>query len=163
MALAISTKNPYVFGALPCAPPRATRAVSLTHTLLRRPFPPPSSAEDTDDETLELIKSVVAEIFDNPPPNAMFGEMARRIRVELDKRLESRGWSVVVGRAYGAYLTHKIQSFCVRAAAVSRMGRARTQRTHSAATPPPPHPFAVHHRRARRERPRVEGIIVFAR
>jgi hypothetical protein len=66
----------------------------------------------------------------------MFGEMARRIRVELDKRLESRGWSVVVGRAYGAYLTHKIQSFCVRAAAVSR----RVARVHRALTRPRPLP-----------------------
>lgn len=105
------------------------------------PFPRPPAAEDTDDETLDLIKGVVAEVFDNPPPNAMFGEMARRIRVELDKRLESRGWSVVVGRAYGAYLTHKIQSFCVRGRPPkheSCVMRARNSFAH--VSPPPPAP-----------------------
>ena len=76
------------------------------------PCPRPAAAEDTDENTLDVIQTVCAEVFDAPPPNAMFGEMARRIRVELDKRLDSRGWSVVVGRAFGAYLTHKIQSFC---------------------------------------------------
>ena len=54
---------------------------------------------------------VCAEVFDAPPPNAMYGELARRIRVELDKRLQQRGWSVVVGRSFGAYITQKIESF----------------------------------------------------
>lgn len=66
----------------------------------------------------------------------MYSELARRIRAELDKRMGSRcvsiehlvlapwtnqrtrsvtpprrGWSVVVGRSYGAFITHKIKSY----------------------------------------------------
>ena len=59
------------------------------------------------------MKASVAEVFDNPPAHATYSEMARRIRLDLDKKMHggSRGWSVVVGRAFGAYITQKIKNY----------------------------------------------------
>ena len=59
------------------------------------------------------MKQSVADVFDSPPAHATYSEMARRIRVDLDKKMNggSRGWSVVVGRSYGAYITQKIKNY----------------------------------------------------
>ncbi len=57
------------------------------------------------------MTQVCADHFDSPPANAMYGELARRIRTDLDKKLGSRGWSVVVGRAFGAFVTQKIKCY----------------------------------------------------
>ena len=55
---------------------------------------------------------ICGDVFDSPPANGyVFGELARRIRVELDKKLQARGWCVVVGRSFGAYITQKIKSY----------------------------------------------------
>ena len=71
------------------------------------------AAEDLDEEGLDQVKASVAEVFDNPPAHATYSEMARRIRLDLDKKMHggSRGWSVVVGRAFGAYITQKIKNY----------------------------------------------------
>lgn len=59
------------------------------------------------------MKASIGEVFDNPPAHATYSEMARRIRVDLDKKMHggSRGWSVVVGRSFGAYITQKIKNY----------------------------------------------------
>ena len=31
--------------------------------------------------------------------------------MNLDKRMDTKGWSVVVGRAFGAYITQKIKAY----------------------------------------------------
>ena len=69
------------------------------------------SAEDLDDVGLATAKQCIADVFDDPPPLCSYSEMARRIRNSLDKKMEVRGWSVVVGRAYGAYITQKIKAY----------------------------------------------------
>ena len=71
----------------------------------------PSTAEDLDDEGLDTAKQVVADVFDDPPVHSSYSEMARRIRIEMDKRMGTRGWSVVVGKSYGAYITQKIKAY----------------------------------------------------
>ena len=80
----------------------------------RARLPPlPCAAEDLDEEGLDQVKASVGEVFDNPPAHATYSEMARRIRVDLDKKMNggSRGWSVVVGRSFGAYITQKIKNY----------------------------------------------------
>ncbi len=71
----------------------------------------PRAAEDLDDEGLDNAKQAIADVFDDPPMQASYSEMARRIRIELDKKFQTRGWSVVVGRSYGAYVTQKIKAY----------------------------------------------------
>lgn len=64
------------------------------------------------EEDMDVVKAVLADVFESPPSSGMlYGEMARRIRVELDKRLQARGWCCVVGRSYGAYVTQKIKCY----------------------------------------------------
>ncbi len=71
-----------------------------------------SIAEDTDEEDLDIIKTICGDIFESPPTSGnLYGELARRIRNELDKRLNTRGWNCVVGRAFGAYVTQKIKCY----------------------------------------------------
>lgn len=72
---------------------------------------PALAAEDLDDEGLDTAKQVVADVFDDPPVHSSYSEMARRIRIEMDKRMGTRGWSVVVGKSYGAYITQKIKAY----------------------------------------------------
>lgn len=61
---------------------------------------------------MAVVKTTCCEAFDAPPTGGqLFGELAKRIRVELDKQLGGRGWNVVVGRGYGAYITHKIKCY----------------------------------------------------
>ena len=104
------------------ARPLSRSSCTHTHTLLapaRRPAPPapsrapPPPAEDLDEESLNTVKQTVADVFENPPAHATYSEMARRIRTDLDKNMYggSRGWSVVVGRSYGAYITQKIKNY----------------------------------------------------
>ena len=68
-------------------------------------------AEDLDEDGLDTALQVVADVFDDPPVHSTFSEMARRIRIEMDKRFGTRGWSVVVGKSYGAYVTQKIKAY----------------------------------------------------
>jgi hypothetical protein len=71
----------------------------------------PCVAEDLDEEGLDTALQVVADVFDCPPVHCTYSEMARLIRNEMDKKMGTRGWSVVVGRSYGAYLTQKIKAY----------------------------------------------------
>jgi len=41
----------------------------------------------------------------------VFGALARRIRNELERSTGEAGWSVVVGRAFGAGVTHRHQHY----------------------------------------------------
>ncbi len=68
-------------------------------------------AEDLDEEGLNTALQVVADVFDDPPVHSTYSEMARRIRNDMDKKMGTRGWSVVVGRSFGAYLTQKIKAY----------------------------------------------------
>jgi hypothetical protein len=70
------------------------------------------AAEDLDDESLARVKQICGEAFESSPAaGKLYGELARRIRAELDKTMGSRGWSVVVGRSFGAYVTQKIKCY----------------------------------------------------
>jgi hypothetical protein len=71
----------------------------------------PCTAEDLDDEGLDMVKQVVADVFDDPPVQATYANLAKRIRLEINKRMQERGWCVVVGRSYGAYITQKIKAY----------------------------------------------------
>lgn len=61
---------------------------------------------------LTTLKSVCVDVFAAPPSAGnLYGELSRRIRVDLDKRMSCRGWSCVVGRSFGAHITQKIRCY----------------------------------------------------
>ncbi len=66
-------------------------------------------AEDTDEEDLDKIKGICGDVFEaSPTGGSLYGELAKRIRTLLDKEMGVRGWNVVVGRSFGAYLTQRV-------------------------------------------------------
>jgi hypothetical protein len=61
---------------------------------------------------LTLVKQICGDVFEaSPAAGHLYGELSRRIRNELDKQMGSRGWNVVVGRAFGAFVTQKIKCY----------------------------------------------------
>ena len=61
---------------------------------------------------MDTVCAICSDVFDSPPANGfLYGELARRIRVDLDKRLQTRGWNCVVGRSFGAFVTQKIKCY----------------------------------------------------
>lgn len=69
-------------------------------------------AEDLEPEHSTVIKNACLEVFESPPASgAVYGELARRIRTIVDKELGGRGWTVIVGKSFGAYVTHKIKCY----------------------------------------------------
>ncbi len=72
---------------------------------------PGSAAEDLSVEAEEEIKGVVVEAFKGSPVvPTVFSELANGIRSEVDKRF-GRGWNVVVGKSFGAYVTQKLKCY----------------------------------------------------
>ena len=58
------------------------------------------------------MKTICTDVFEAPPAaGQVYGELSKRIRAELDKNLGGRGWNVIVGRSFGAYVTHKIKCY----------------------------------------------------
>lgn len=94
--------------AVPCAPLPLSHNSCLPLSFCSTCAP---SAEDLDEEGLDNALQCVADVFDDPPVHSTYSEIARRIRVELDKKMGVKGWSVVVGRSYGAYITQKIKAY----------------------------------------------------
>ena len=105
-----STQGLFVALASPLTP-HNTHTHCPTPAHCRARAPTSRTAEDLDDEGLDTALQVVADVFDDPPPHSTYSEMARRIRTEMDKKMGTRGWSVVVGKSYGAYLTQKIKAY----------------------------------------------------
>ncbi len=61
---------------------------------------------------MAVVKSACVEAFENPPAHGnLYGELSRKIRTAVDKELGGRGWNVIVGRSFGAHVTHKIRSY----------------------------------------------------
>lgn len=68
--------------------------------------------EDVDAADLNIIKEACGAAFESPPASGqLYGELARRIRSDVDKALGGRGWNVIVGRSFGAYVTHRIKAY----------------------------------------------------
>ena len=112
-----STRNAYVFGessARQCGarrpPPPPHRSSPLTASA--SVSHPSRAAEDTAEEDLDKIKGICGDVFESSPTGGnLYGELARRIRALLDKETGARGWNVVVGRSFGAFLTQKIKCY----------------------------------------------------
>jgi hypothetical protein len=69
-------------------------------------------SEDTNEEDLDLIKSICGDVFESSPTGGhLYGELAKRIRNLLDKETGTRGWNCVVGRSFGAFVTQKIKCY----------------------------------------------------
>ena len=86
--------------------PSARAGMSNRSAATRNPY---VYAEDTDEEDLDKITGICGDVFEaSPTGGALYGELAKRIRTLLDKEMGVRGWNVVVGRSFGAYLTQRV-------------------------------------------------------
>lgn len=82
--------------------------------LLDTPTVPPPwrvTAEDLSDEHLETVLRIAKEAFmASPSQGKVLAQIASTIRVACDKEL-GKGWSVVVGRRFGAFVTQRIKAY----------------------------------------------------
>eukprot|EP00500_Bicosoecida_sp_ms1_P006418 CAMPEP_0203817244 /NCGR_PEP_ID=MMETSP0115-20131106/21729_1 /ASSEMBLY_ACC=CAM_ASM_000227 /TAXON_ID=33651 /ORGANISM="Bicosoecid sp, Strain ms1" /LENGTH=91 /DNA_ID=CAMNT_0050726167 /DNA_START=170 /DNA_END=442 /DNA_ORIENTATION=- len=68
-------------------------------------------AEDLSDEDLETVLRIAKEAFmQSPAGGAVFAALASAIRRSADKELGG-GWSVCVGRKFGAFVTQRIKAY----------------------------------------------------
>ena len=71
-------------------------------------------AEDMTDEAMNEALRVGEDAlkeFSSDPAEKQFTTIAKFIRSHFDKR-HGRGWNVVVGRSFGAFVTHEIKTYC---------------------------------------------------
>mmetsp|Transcript_12916 Transcript_12916/g.19351 ORF Transcript_12916/g.19351 Transcript_12916/m.19351 type:complete len:106 (-) Transcript_12916:138-455(-) len=69
-------------------------------------------AEDMSDEKVEFALSTAQEGFNQASfKGKVFSYIANFIRAQFEKHY-GKGWNVVVGRSFGAYVTHEIKTFC---------------------------------------------------
>ena len=69
------------------------------------------AAEDLSDVDLETVTRIAREAFSaSPAAGKVYSSIAGIIRTQLDKEL-GRGWSVVVGRRFGAFVTQRIKAY----------------------------------------------------
>mmetsp|Transcript_5028 Transcript_5028/g.11723 ORF Transcript_5028/g.11723 Transcript_5028/m.11723 type:complete len:93 (-) Transcript_5028:37-315(-) len=68
-------------------------------------------AEDLSDEDLETVLRIAREAFmQQPGGGKVMAAIASSIRKAADKELGS-GWSVCVGRKFGAFVTQRIKAY----------------------------------------------------
>jgi hypothetical protein len=69
------------------------------------------AAEDLSVESEDEVKAIVTSAFKaSPIVPKVYSELANAIRIEVDHRL-GRGWNVVVGKSFGAYVTQKLKCY----------------------------------------------------
>lgn len=71
------------------------------------------AAEDLNKDDLEVVEGICREVFENSPQvSLVYSALASKIRDRLDKELSpKKGWNVVVGRNFGAFVTQKIKCY----------------------------------------------------
>lgn len=68
-------------------------------------------AEDMTDEMLELAVETAQAAFQTTITKGnVYSKIAEMIRTAFDKH-DPKGWSCVVGRSFGAFVTHKIKTY----------------------------------------------------
>lgn len=73
-------------------------------------------AEDMKDEMCASAIELCNEAFAQPLVRGnVFGAVATHIRLGFDKqhpdKKDGKGWNCVVGRSFGAYVTHEIKTY----------------------------------------------------
>lgn len=70
-----------------------------------------ATAEDLSDEDLDTVLNIAKEAFStSPAAGQIYSSIASIIRTQCDKEL-GRGWSCVVGRRFGAFVTQRIKAY----------------------------------------------------
>lgn len=71
------------------------------------------AAEDLPKEDLDTVEQICRTAFENSPQAPLvYSALAGRIRERLDKEFGGKkGWNVVVGRSFGAFVTQKIKCY----------------------------------------------------
>lgn len=68
-------------------------------------------AEDMNDEMQQLAIETSQEAFQQTiTKGSVYSQIAEHIRSVFDKQ-DSKGWNCVVGRSFGAYVTHRIKTY----------------------------------------------------
>jgi len=68
-------------------------------------------AEDMSDEMQQLALDTSQEAFQQTITKGnVYSQIAEYIRAAFDKN-DSKGWNCVVGRSFGAFVTHKIKTY----------------------------------------------------
>lgn len=70
-------------------------------------------AEDMSTEMQELAETTAIQAFQNQqssPGGNVYCQIAETIRKAFDKQYQS-GWNCIVGRSFGAFVTHKIKTY----------------------------------------------------
>ena len=68
-------------------------------------------AEDMTDEMTELALSASRDAFNLTNfPGKVYTTIAQSIRQVFEKAY-GKGWNVIVGRSFGAYVTHEIKTY----------------------------------------------------
>lgn len=69
-------------------------------------------AEDMSDEKVEFAVATAQEGFNQASfKGKVYSYIANFIRAQFEKNY-GKGWNVVVGRSFGAYVTHQIKTYC---------------------------------------------------
>jgi len=68
-------------------------------------------AEDMNDELQQLALDTSQEAFQQSfTKGSVYSQIAEFIRAVFDKK-EGKGWNCVVGRSFGAFVTHRIKTY----------------------------------------------------
>ena len=74
-------------------------------------FKPVIFAEDMNDEMQQLAVEKAQDAFQTTIVKGnVYSNIAQQIRTEFDKQ-DTKGWNCVVGRSFGAFVTHKIKTY----------------------------------------------------
>jgi len=71
------------------------------------------TAEDLTKENLATLQEICKDEFElSPSTELVYSALATRIRERIEKSFDSgKGWNVVVGRSFGAFVTQKIKCY----------------------------------------------------
>ena len=77
-------------------------------------------AEDMNEEMQELAIGAATAAFQKTFVNGnVYAQIAAHIRQDFDER-DGKGWNCVVGRSFGAFVTHKIKTFIYFSVRISK-------------------------------------------
>ena len=77
-------------------------------------------AEDMNEEMQEMAIGAATAAFQKTFVNGnVYAQIAAHIRQDFDER-DGKGWNCVVGRSFGAFVTHKIKTYIYFSVRISK-------------------------------------------
>mmetsp|Transcript_11972 Transcript_11972/g.28054 ORF Transcript_11972/g.28054 Transcript_11972/m.28054 type:complete len:98 (+) Transcript_11972:55-348(+) len=81
--------------------------------MTQKEFKPIVFSEDMDDEKLEFVMATTKDamgLVDPAMPTSMM-LISDHIRAKMQSHTGNKGWNVICGRNFGAYVTHELRTF----------------------------------------------------